>query len=155
MGRRYKLIKAREPGGGIGNVVLAKLTNYLMLHGKKSVALKVLNKALNYIARELACNPMKILYEALDNITPYSEVRSKKVGGVSYRVPVDLTSERRLSIALKWLVASARLRKEANTWMRLAREIVDAALMQGIAYRRFLTARDLVLANQAFSHLGW
>ncbi|XXM93474.1 30S ribosomal protein S7 [Candidatus Hodgkinia cicadicola] len=96
-----------------------------------------------------------MLYGALDNITPYVEVRNKKVGGVSYRIPVDVPSERKLSLSLKWLVEGARLRREAGTWLRLACEIIDSVLSRSSSYKKKQTACELVCANQAFSHLGW
>ncbi|XXM93594.1 30S ribosomal protein S7 [Candidatus Hodgkinia cicadicola] len=134
---------------------MAKLVNCLMLDGKKSVASKVLTKALEYIELKLDVSPVKVLYEALDNITPYVEVRTKKVGGVSYRVPVDVPSERRLSLSLKWLVEGARLRREAGMWLRLAWEIIDSVLRRSSSYKKKQTVCELVCANQAFSHLGW
>ncbi|AIC63811.1 30S ribosomal protein S7 [Candidatus Hodgkinia cicadicola] len=155
MSRRYKSKRLRPQAHDIGSVVLAKLTNYLMVDGKKCVASKLLCNSLSFIRHALAVNPIKVLYEALDNVTPFSEVRSKKVGGVSYQVPIDVPSDRRLSLALKWLVASARHRKEANMWVRLAREIIDSALAHSSTCRRSQTLRELVLANQAFAHLGW
>ncbi len=114
MSRRYKRRRSRPPDCDVGSVVLAKLTNYLMIDGKKRVASKVLYNALNRVAQALAINPIKVLYEAINSIMPFSEVRARKVGGVSYQVPIDVSSERRLSLALKWLVASAKRRKEAN-----------------------------------------
>ncbi|XXM93264.1 MAG: 30S ribosomal protein S7 [Candidatus Hodgkinia cicadicola] len=155
MSRRRKAKRSRPVCYDTDDMVLSKLTNCVMMDGKKHVALKILCNALDCVKREFAANPIKVLYEALDNIAPYSEVRSKKVGGVSYRVPVDVPSERRLSLALKWLVASARLRKEANMWARLAHEIIDTALRRSSACKKAQTVRELVFANQAFSHLGW
>ncbi|AUG91617.1 30S ribosomal protein S7 [Candidatus Hodgkinia cicadicola] len=155
MSRRYKSKRLRPSARDVGSIVLAKLTNYLMVDGKKCVASKLLSNALNCVGRALAINPIKVLYEALDNITPFSEVRSKKVGGVSYQVPIDVPSERRLSLALKWLVASARRRKEANMWARLAQEIIDSALAHSLTCKKSQTVRELVFANQAFAHLGW
>ncbi|AHL30854.1 MAG: 30S ribosomal protein S7 [Candidatus Hodgkinia cicadicola] len=155
MSRGYKRKRLRPLARDVGSIVLAKLTNYLMVDGKKCVASKLLSNSLNCIRRALAINPIKVLYEALDNITPFSEVRSKKVGGVSYQVPIDVPSERRLSLALKWLVASARRRKEANMWARLAQEIIDSALAHSLTCRKSRTLRELVFANQAFAHLGW
>ncbi|AUG34157.1 30S ribosomal protein S7 [Candidatus Hodgkinia cicadicola] len=155
MSRKYKSKRLRPLARDAGSIVLAKLTNYLMVDGKKCVASKLLSNSLNCVGRTLAINPIKVLYEALDNITPFSEVRSKKVGGVSYQVPIDVPSERRLSLALKWLVASARRRKEANMWARLAQEIIDSALAHSSTCKKSQTVRALVFANQAFAHLGW
>lgn len=101
MSRRYKSKRLRPLARDVGSMVLAKLTNYLMVDGKKCVASRLLCSSLDCIRRTLAINPIKVLYEALDNIAPFSEVRSKKVGGVSYQVPIDVPSERRLSLALK------------------------------------------------------
>ncbi|XXN19699.1 MAG: hypothetical protein AAJB65_00580 [Candidatus Hodgkinia cicadicola] len=155
MSRRYKCRRARRFGASESDIIITKLTNYLMIDGKKRVASKTLLKAMNFIEQKTNVAAAKVLYEALDIITPYSEVRSKKVGGVSYRVPIDITSERRLSLSLKWLVSSAKLRKEAKMWTRLAQEILDTVSMLSTTYKKSQTMRDLVFANQAFSHLGW
>ncbi|XXN13736.1 MAG: 30S ribosomal protein S7 [Candidatus Hodgkinia cicadicola] len=155
MSRKRRAKRPQLLCSGSDNAVLAKLTNYLMISGNKNIASKILYNALVLIEYELLVNPVKVLYEALDNIAPYSEVRSKKVGGVSYQVPVDLPSERRLSLALKWLVSSARRRKEATMWVRLAREIIESVSMVSTAYKKGQAVRELVCANQAFSHLGW
>ncbi|AUG91382.1 30S ribosomal protein S7 [Candidatus Hodgkinia cicadicola] len=155
MSGRYKSERLRPLARDVGSVVLAKLTNYLMVDGEKCVASKLLSNSLNCIRRALAISSIKGLYEALGNITPFSEVRPKKVGGVCYQPPIDAPSERRLSLALKWLVASAGRRKEANMWARLAQEIIDSALAHSLACKRSRTARELAFANQAFAHLGW
>ncbi|ATY93558.1 30S ribosomal protein S7 [Candidatus Hodgkinia cicadicola] len=155
MSRRYKLRRTRRLNTRDSDVIVAKLVNYLMISGKKRAALKTFDKALNFIKTRTKGSPVKALYEALSIITPYSEVRSKKVGGVSYQVPVDITSERRLSLSLKWLVTSAKSRKEANMWMRLAQEIIDTVKLSSATYKKSQALQELVFANQAFSHLGW
>ncbi len=95
-------------------MVINKLVNCVMLKGKKSVAAKLVRNALEYIESEMGVSAFKTLCEAVDNVTPYMEVRALKVGGVSYQVPIDVTADRRLGLAIRWLVSAARRRREAS-----------------------------------------
>lgn len=136
-------------------IVLSKLVNCIMLKGKKLIAIKLLKKALDYIQYEIGVNPVRTLYEAVDNITPHVEVRTMKVGGVSYQIPIDVSSSRRLGLALRWLVSASRQRREANMWAKLAWEIIESALRRSASYKKKESVHALAKANQAFAHMGW
>lgn len=135
--------------------VVSKLTNCVMMRGEKRVAARLVYKALAHIQAVVGVGALKTLFEAVDNVTPYMEVRSVKVGGVSYQIPIDVAPKRRLGLAIRWIVAAARRRREAPMWAKLAGELVDSALGRSEACRKREAVRQLVDANQAFSHMGW
>ncbi|PIM94916.1 30S ribosomal protein S7 [Candidatus Hodgkinia cicadicola] len=109
-------------------LMLSKLTNYIMRDGKKRMAMLILKKSLDYINKRLHINPLKVLYEAIDNVTPYIEVRNMRIGGVSYQIPIDIPVNRRLGLGLRWMVDAAKQRREVTAWLRLAWEIIDSVL---------------------------
>ncbi|MFP3038281.1 MAG: 30S ribosomal protein S7 [Candidatus Hodgkinia cicadicola] len=155
MTRHCRSRRSRTPAPAPGWVVINKLVNCVMLKGKKAVAARLVRRALNYIKTEVGVDAFKTLCEAVDNVTPYMEVRALKVGGVSYQIPIDVAAARRLGLALRWLVSAARQRKEAGMEFKLAWEIIDSALRRSASYRRRESVQALADANQAFSHMGW
>ncbi|MFP3039095.1 MAG: 30S ribosomal protein S7 [Candidatus Hodgkinia cicadicola] len=144
-------MKARIPGC----VIINKLINCVMKCGKKKIAMKLVRKALGFIEYEVGVNAIKTLHEAVDNVTPYMEVRQIKVGGVSYSIPVDVTPKRRLGLAIRWIVFSARRRREVCMWTKLAWELIESALRRSEAWKKRELMHSLALANQSFAHLGW
>ncbi|PIM96815.1 30S ribosomal protein S7 [Candidatus Hodgkinia cicadicola] len=136
-------------------LMLSKLTNYIMRDGKKRMAMLILKKSLDYINKRLHINPLKVLYEAIDNVTPYIEVRNMRIGGVSYQIPIDIPVNRRLGLGLRWMVDAAKQRREVTAWLRLAWEIIDSVLRKSSSFRRKETIHNLAKNNQAFTHMGW
>ncbi|MGP1911602.1 MAG: small ribosomal subunit protein uS7 [Candidatus Hodgkinia cicadicola] len=143
--------KARTPGC----ILINKLINCVMKCGKKKTATKLVRKALGFMEYEIGTNAIKTLHEAVDNVTPYMEVRQIKVGGVCYLIPVDVTPKRRLGLAIRWIVFSARRRREVRMWMKLAWELIDSALRRSEAWKKKESIHSSALSNQAFAHLGW
>ncbi|OGJ37263.1 MAG: 30S ribosomal protein S7 [Candidatus Pacebacteria bacterium RIFOXYB1_FULL_39_46] len=157
---RTKQAKVREttPDSKHGSVVVAKLINQSMLSGKKTVAQKHVYQALDLVAKKTGKKPIEILEETLRNIAPQMEVRSRRVGGASYQVPMPVRSRRGTSLALRWLVAEANKRSNAqyHTYAeKLAAEMLDALANTGGAIDKKMTSHRMAEANKAFSHFRW
>ncbi|MBL4720565.1 MAG: 30S ribosomal protein S7, partial [Alphaproteobacteria bacterium] len=132
MSRRHRAVK-REimPDAKFGDVVLSKFINCLMLQGKKSVAERTVYGALDEIERKAGGDPVKVFHDAIENIRPTVEVRSRRVGGATYQVPVDVRTERAQALAFRWLIGSARGRSEYTMKDRLSAELLDASNNRG------------------------
>ncbi|MEY2342196.1 30S ribosomal protein S7 [Acidithiobacillus sp. IBUN Pt1247-S3] len=135
--------------------VLAKFANVLMRDGKKSVAEKIVYGALDIVAEKSKSDAMEIFRKALDNVRPVVEVKSRRVGGATYQVPVEIRSDRRMALAMRWLRDSARKRNEKSMGNRLAAEILEAAENRGNAVRKREETHRMAEANKAFSHFRW
>ncbi|MBU2754187.1 30S ribosomal protein S7 [Acidithiobacillus sp. CV18-2] len=135
--------------------VLAKFANVLMRDGKKSVAEKIVYGALDIVAEKSKADAMEIFRKALDNVRPVVEVKSRRVGGATYQVPVEIRSDRRMALAMRWLRDSARKRNEKSMGNRLAAEILEAAENRGNAVRKREETHRMAEANKAFSHFRW
>lgn len=135
--------------------VLAKFANVLMRDGKKSVAEKIVYGALDIVAEKSKTDAMEIFRKALDNVRPVVEVKSRRVGGATYQVPVEIRSDRRMALAMRWLRDSARKRNEKSMGNRLAAEILEAAENRGNAVRKREETHRMAEANKAFSHFRW
>lgn len=136
---------------------IAKLINFLMIDGKKSVAEKIVYKALEEIKKQ-GNDPLKTLHQAIDNISPIHEVKPRRLGGASYLVPIEVRRERRLFLALNWIIEAARSRsnKEFKSFdKKLLIEIIEASKNQGQAVAKKLQTEKLAEANKAFAHLKW
>lgn len=145
-----------HPDAKYGNVVVAKLMNCIMLEGKKSIAESVVYEALEEIAPVIGMDPAEALESALNNIRPQIEVRSRRVGGATYQVPCDVRPKRALALALRWLIQSARLRKDKKTFAkRLAAELIDAHSNRGGAVTKRENTHKMAEANRAFAHYNW
>ena len=131
---------------------VAKFINVIMLDGKKSIAEGIIYGALDIIQDRGAEKPLDIFYQALENIRPVVEVKSRRVGGATYQVPVEVRPSRRNALAMRWLVESARKRGEKSTTQRLAGELMDAADNRGAAARKKDEVHRMAEANKAFSH---
>lgn len=156
MSRRHRAEK-REiiPDARHGDVVLAKLMNILMYDGKKSVTERIVYGALDRIADRTKRDPVPMFHEALDNVKPSVEVRSRRVGGATYQVPVEVRPERRQALAIRWLISAARGRSENTMQERLAGELLDAANNRGAAVKKREDTHRMAEANRAFSHYRW
>ncbi|MHA1597908.1 MAG: 30S ribosomal protein S7 [Alphaproteobacteria bacterium] len=156
MSRRHAAEK-REilPDPKYGDLVLSKFTNNLMLDGKKSVAERIVYGAFDLIEAKTGADPLKTFHEAIDNIKPSVEVRSRRVGGATYQVPVEVRNDRRQALAIRWLVALSRKRSENTMTERLSGELMDAANNRGAAVKKREDTHKMAEANKAFAHYRW
>ena len=156
MSRRHRAEKREViPDPKYGDLVLAKFMNSLMYQGKKSVAERIVYGALDRVEGKLKRDPMQIFHEALDNIKPAIEVRSRRVGGATYQVPVEVRSDRRQALAIRWLITAARGRNENTMEERLSGELLDASNNRGTAVKKREDTHRMAEANRAFSHYRW
>ncbi len=156
MSRRHAAVKREVlPDPKFGDLVVSKFMNYLMLDGKKSTAERIVYGAFDRITDKTGDDPVKLFHEALDNVKPSVEVRSRRVGGATYQVPVEVRSERRQALAIRWLVALARKRSENTMVDRLSGELMDAANNRGAAVKKREDTHKMAEANKAFSHYRW
>lgn len=151
---RRREVPKREilPDPKYGDVTLAKFVNVLMKDGKKSVAEKIIYGALDLISERSTEDPLEMFNQALENVKPVVEVKSRRVGGATYQVPVEVRASRRAALAMRWLVEYARQRSEKSMTQRLAGEILDAYEKKGGAVRKTEDVHRMAEANKAFSH---
>ena len=151
---RRRVVAKREvlPDPKFGNVTLAKFMNHVMVSGKKSVAETIVYGALDIVRERLNKDPLEAFGEALDNIAPMVEVKSRRVGGATYQVPVEVRPSRRVALSMRWLVEYSRNRGEKSMRQRLAGEIIDASQGKGNAVRKREDVHRMAEANKAFSH---
>ena len=156
MSRRHSAVK-REilPDAKYGDVTVAKLTNYIMKGGKKSAAEKIVYGALDIITEKTKQDSVEVFKEALENIRPSIEVRSRRVGGATYQVPVEVRPARALQLSLRWLIGAARNRGEKTMKERLAGELIDAYNQRGTSIKKREDTHKMAEANKAFSHYRW
>jgi small subunit ribosomal protein S7 len=143
------------PDPKYGNVQLAKFINTIMVDGKKSIAEKVVYGALDKVAERSKLDPLEAFDKALDNVRPVVEVKSRRVGGATYQVPVEVRSDRRNALAMRWIKEAARKRGEKSMGLRLAGEIMDAYESKGGAVKKREETHRMAEANKAFSHYRW
>ena len=156
MPRRAAPPKKKIPGDPVhGSVLVQQVINKMMLDGKKSVAEKIVYDALSYIEERTGSNPVTVLNNALENIRPRLEVRSRRVGGATYQVPVEVIPRRANTLALRWMVGYARARREKTMGRRLAGEILDAKDNVGSSVKRREDTHRMAEANRAFAHYRW
>jgi len=151
---RRRVVAKREilPDPKFGNVTLAKFMNHVMISGKKSVAETIVYGALDIVKEKLGKDPIEAFDEALENIAPMVEVKSRRVGGATYQVPVEVRPARRVALSMRWLVEYARNRGEKSMRQRLAGEIIDASQAKGNAVKKREDVHRMAEANKAFSH---
>ncbi len=156
MSRRRRAEK-REilPDPKFKDLVLSKFMNNLMLDGKKSVSEKIVYGAFDEIENKMKRPPLEVFHEALDNIKPAVEVRSRRVGGATYQVPVEVRPQRREALAIRWLIKASRDRNEKTMKDRLASELIDAVNTRGSAVKKKEDTHKMAEANKAFSHYRW
>lgn len=137
------------------DLVVAKFTNSLMLDGKKSVAESIIYGAFDLIEKKAGQDPLKTFLEAVENVKPGVEVRSRRVGGATYQIPIEVRSERRQALAIRWIVDLARQRSEDTMTERLSGELLDASNNRGAAVKKREDTHKMAEANKAFSHYRW
>ena len=156
MSRRHRADKREiNPDPKFGDLVISKFMNNLMSAGKKSVAESIVYGALDRIQAKTKQEPVTVFHQALDNVAPAIEVRSRRVGGATYQVPVEVRPERRQALAIRWLIQAARGRNENTMVDRLSGELLDAASNRGTAVKKREDTHRMAEANRAFSHYRW
>src|ERR671926_1967677 len=156
MSRRHRAEK-REiiPDPKYGDVVVTKFMNSVMYEGKKTVAERIVYGAFDVIESRARANPLEVFKAALDNVAPAIEVRSRRVGGATYQVPVEVRTERRQALAIRWIIDAARKRGEHTMEDRLSNELLDAVNNRGSAVKKREDTHRMAEANKAFSHYRW
>jgi len=151
---RRRVVAKREvlPDPKFGSKILAKFMNHVMVDGKKSIAEKIVYSALDIVSERSGSDPLEVFEAALEAIAPMVEVKSRRVGGATYQVPVEVRAERRSALAMRWLVEHSRARGERSMVLRLAGEITDAAEGRGSAVKKREDVHRMAEANRAFSH---
>jgi small subunit ribosomal protein S7 len=156
MSRRHRAEKREVlPDPKFGDVVLSKFVNNLMFDGKKSVAEGIVYRALDRMQQRAKSDPVGLFHEALNNVRPQLEVRSRRVGGATYQVPVEVRPDRSQALAIRWLIGAARKRSENTMVDRLSNELLDAANQRGAAVKKREDTHRMAEANKAFSHYRW
>jgi len=154
---RRRAAEKREvlPDPKFHDAVLAKFINSLMYDGKKSVAEQIVYGAFEKMQSRTGKDPLGMFHDAMENVKPTLEVRSRRVGGATYQVPVEVRSERRQALAIRWLIQTSRARSEKTMTDRLAGELMDAAQGRGAAFKKREDTLRMAEANRAFSHYRW
>ena len=156
MSRRHSADKREiNPDPKFGDLVVTKFMNAVMYDGKKSVAETIVYGALDQVEAKTKQEPVAVFHQALDNVAPHVEVRSRRVGGATYQVPVDVRPERRQALAIRWLISAARNRNETTMVDRLSGELMDAANNRGTAVKKREDTHKMAEANRAFAHYRW
>ncbi len=156
MSRRHRAEK-REifPDPKFGDLIVTKFMNSLMVDGKKSIAEGIVYGAFDQIKSKTGQDPITAFHDALENVKPNIEVRSRRVGGATYQVPVEVRSERSQALAIRWLIGAARGRSEKTMVERLSGELLDAASNRGVSVKKREDSHKMAEANRAFSHYRW
>jgi small subunit ribosomal protein S7 len=156
MSRRHKAERREvNPDPKFNDLVVSKFMNSIMKEGKKSVAERIVYGALDRMQSRAKSDPIQLFHAALDNVMPAVEVRSRRVGGATYQVPVEVRNERRQALAIRWLITAARSRNENTMEERLSAELLDAANNRGTAVKKREDTHKMAEANRAFSHYRW
>lgn len=156
MSRRHSAEKREvNPDPKFGDIVISKFMNAVMKEGKKSVAETIVYGALERMEAKAKSDPVQLFRQALENVMPAVEVRSRRVGGATYQVPVEVRAERRQALAIRWLITAARSRNENTMVDRLSSELLDAAQNRGTAVKKREDTHKMAEANRAFSHYRW
>ena len=138
-----------------GSILVTQLVNRVMQDGKKSVAERIVYGALDQVKERSGRNPLEVLEQAIKTVTPVLEVRSRRVGGANYQIPIEVPGRRARTLAIRWTIASARARREKSMADRLANELMDALSQQGGAYKKKDDIYRMAQANKAFAHYRW
>ena len=155
MRRRSAPKRGILPDPKFGDLVLAKFVNILMLDGKKSVAEKIVYDALDTIEAKGNAEPVEVFKQALENIGPQVEIKSRRVGGSTYQVPVEVRAGRKIALAMRWMIEASRKRGEKGMKLRLAGEVLDANQNRGSAFKKKEDTHRMAEANKAFAHFRW
>ncbi|MEP2707937.1 MAG: 30S ribosomal protein S7 [Roseibium sp.] len=156
MSRRHRAEKREiNPDPKFKDLVVTKFMNSIMYDGKKSTAERIVYGAFDVVENKTRENPIEVFHAALENVMPQVEVRSRRVGGATYQVPVEVRNERRQALAIRWLISAARNRNETTMVDRLSGELLDAANNRGTAVKKREDTHRMADANRAFSHYRW
>ncbi len=156
MSRRHRAEKREiNPDPKFGDLIVSKFMNNLMYEGKKSVAEGIVYGAMEKIQSKAKQDPLQVFHDALNNVAPAIEVRSRRVGGATYQVPVEVRNERRQALAIRWIIIAARGRNETTMVDRLSGELLDASNNRGTAVKKREDTHKMAEANRAFSHYRW
>ena len=156
MSRRHSAEKREViPDAKFGDVILTKFMNSIMYDGKKSIAETIVYDAFDIIEKKTRAEPLAVFKQALENVAPAIEVRSRRVGGATYQVPVEVRMERRQALAIRWIITAARGRNDKTMVDRLSAELMDAANNRGNAVKKREDTHRMAEANRAFSHYRW
>ena len=156
MSRRHRAEKREiNPDPKFGNLVVSKFMNSIMYQGKKSAAEAIVYGAFDIIDTKTKGGPLAVFQQALDNVMPAIEVRSRRVGGATYQVPVEVRNERRQALGIRWIISAARERNEKTMTERLSGELLDASNNRGNAVKKREDTHRMAEANRAFSHYRW
>ncbi len=156
MPRRREVPKrVKLPDPKFGSTQITKFVNMIMKSGKKSVAESIMYNALDTIGEKGKGEPIEVMDQALENVSPMVEVKSRRVGGATYQVPVEVRAERRVTLAMRWIIDAARRRGEKSMQLKLAGELMDAAENRGSAVKKKEDTHRMAEANKAFAHFRW
>ena len=156
MSRRHRADKREiNPDPKFGDLVVTKFMNAVMYDGKKSIAETIVYGALDQVQAKTKQEPVTVFHQALENVAPHLEVKSRRVGGATYQVPIDVRPERRQALAIRWLITAARNRNETTMVDRLSGELMDAANNRGSAVKKREDTHKMAEANRAFAHYRW
>ncbi|QTA38678.1 30S ribosomal protein S7 [Thermosipho ferrireducens] len=155
MRRRRAEIRKVPPDPIYNDVLVSKLINRVMWDGKKSIAQKIVYKAMEILGEKTKKNPLEALHQAVDNVRPIVEVRPRRVGGATYQVPIEVQEPRKTSLALRWIVEAARSRKGKPMAEKLGEELVNAFNNTGTAIKKREDVHRMAEANRAFAHFKW
>ncbi len=156
MGRKKKTInRPLLPDAKYNNVVLSKFVNRMMWQGKRSTAMRIIHGTLELIAKKTEKEPLEVFLKALDNVKPIVEVKSRRVGGATYQVPIEIRESRREALAMRWVIHAARARSGHEMSERLSSELLDAYNNTGTAFKKKEDTHKMAEANKAFAHYRW
>lgn len=155
MRKKRAEVRRITPDTKYNDVFVAKLINYIMWEGKKSLATRIVYEAFDIIKEKTKEDPLEVFKKAMSNVSPVIEVRSRRVGGATYQVPVEVKENRRVALALRWLRNYARERKEKTMAAKLSAEIISAAKGEGAAFKKKEDVHRMAEANKAFAHFRW
>ena len=156
MPRRTRVLKRQTPPDPkYGNVTVAILIKKMMLGGRKATAERIIYDAMDLVNKKLSTEPLTVLDQALKNATPLLQVKSRRVGGATYQVPIEVEAARGLSLAMRWLISYAKARGGRSMAEKLAAEIVDASQGQGATIKKRQDTHKMAEANKAFAHYRW
>ncbi|MDI9346922.1 MAG: 30S ribosomal protein S7 [Methylacidiphilales bacterium] len=156
MSRRHSAVTRKiKPDPVYQSLILSKFINMIMERGKKSIAEKILYGAMAIIESKGHQNPLKVVEQSLENVSPFVEVKSRRVGGASYQVPIEVRPSRKLSLAMRWVLDAAHNRKDKNMVQKLSSELLDAFENKGQAIKKREDTHRMAEANKAFAHFRW
>jgi len=144
-----------EPDMKYDNIIVAKFANQIMWNGKKKTALRIVYDAFDIIKEKTKQDPLDVFLKAIENVSPLLEVKPRRVGGATYQVPMEVKGERKLSLAMKWIIGTSRSKKSKAMSLKLSEEIIEASENRGNSVRKREDAHRMAEANRAFAHFAW